>query len=310
MTFSLTILGSSSALPTISKYPAAHVLNVHEQFYLIDCGEGVQRQLKKYDINPLKIDHIFISHLHGDHVFGLFGLISSMGLIGRKKALEIFAPAPIGEILCNHLRFFDRNLPYKLVWHEVDCKKAGVIYENNVMEVSTFPLKHSVPTVGFLFREKTPAVNVRKWEIEKHGLSLSQIVRAKNGEDILLENGTLLSNAEITYTPYNPRSFAYCCDTAYTEKILPYIYGVDLLYHESTFLQQDAPSAKKTLHSTTIQAAEIAAKANVGKLIVGHFSTRYKLPREVFQQEAATVFANSVAAKEGDTHAIEVVKNR
>lgn len=298
MTFKLTILGSSSALPTVTKYPSAHVLNVHEQFYLIDCGEGVQRQLKKYGINALKINHIFISHLHGDHVYGLFPLISTMGLLGRERALEIFAPSPIREIVQNHLRFFDNWLPYKIICHEIDTKTPNIIFENKVIEVETIPLKHSIPTAGFLFREKMPQKNISKFAIDKYGLSLSEITKAKNGEDILRDDFVIL-NSEITYTAYSPRKFAYCCDTAYSEKIIEQIKGVDILLHEATYMKIDAKPAKKRMHSTTIDAANIALQSQAKQLIIGHFSTRYNCSTEEFLKEAKEIFQNSSTAKEG-----------
>lgn len=298
MTFKLTILGSSSALPTVTKYPSAHVLNVHEQFYLIDCGEGVQRQLKKYGINALKINHIFISHLHGDHVYGLFPLISTMGLLGRERALEIFAPAPISEIIQNHLNFFDNWLPYKIVCHEIDTKTPNVIFENKVLEVEVIPLKHSVPTAGFLFREKTPSKNISKFAIEKYSLSLSEITKAKNGED-LLRGDLTISNSEITYNAYTPRTFAYCCDTGYCERIIEQIKGADLLLHEATYLKIDAKPAKKRKHSTTVDAASIASQSQVKQLVIGHFSTRYNCGTEEFLKEAKEIFENTSLAKEG-----------
>ena len=299
MRFKLTVLGCSSALPTISKYQTAHVLNVREQFYLLDCGEGVQKQLKRYDISIMKINQIFISHLHGDHVFGLFGLISSMGLLGRTRVLEIFAPAPIQEIVDNHIKYFDRWLPYKIKCNTIDTKQSAVVYENSSITVESIPLKHSVPTVGYLFREKTPERNIDKSSIEQKSLGLAEIVRLKRGEDIVREDGELISCNDVTYLPYKPRSFAYCCDTGYTEKYLEQIRGVDMLMQETTYLKSDKANAKKRFHSTTHDTATIAKKAEVKKLIITHFSTRYSSGLETFEQEAREIFQNTFLAKEG-----------
>lgn len=299
MRFELTVLGCSSALPTISKYPTAHVLNIREQFYLIDCGEGVQKQLKKFDINILKINHIFISHLHGDHVYGIFGLISSMGLLGRERALEIFAPSPIKEIVENHLNFFDKWLPYKIICHVLDSKQCGVILETNSITVETIPLKHSVETVGFVFREKEPKRNVLKSAIEKHNLMLSEIIALKNGEDISRDSGDVVLSDEVTYLPYIARSFAYCCDTSYAERYIDKIKGIDMLMHEATYLKEDQKSAKKRFHSTTHDAAKAAVKAGVKQLVITHFSTRYRTHTSKFLEEAKEIFENTLLAKEG-----------
>ena len=191
MSFSVTILGSSSAKPTLSRHPSAQVVNVHEQYYLVDAGEGVQQQLIRYGINPLRLRAVFISHLHGDHVFGLFPLISTLALYGRKTPLRVFAPAPMGEILACHLKYFDSELPYPVVWTEVDTTKHALLMENRTLEVWSIPLRHRVPTAGFLFREKEPALNVDKFKITKYGLSVAQITAAKRGEDVTLSTGSL-----------------------------------------------------------------------------------------------------------------------
>ena len=309
MRFKLTVLGCSSALPTISKYQTAHVLNVREQFYLLDCGEGVQKQLKRYDISIMSLNQIFISHLHGDHVFGLFGLISSMGLLGRTRVLEIFAPAPIQEIVNNHIKYFDRWLPYKIKCHTVDTKNRNIVYENSSITVETIPLKHSVPTAGYLFREKTPERNIDKSVIDKYNLGLAEIVKLKRGEDIFRDNGESIMCSDVTYAPYSPRSFAYCCDTGYTERYLEQIKGVDMLMQETTYHKADKVNAKKRFHCTTHDTATIAKNAEVGKLIITHFSTRYNTPLEVYEQEAKEVFENTYLAKEGREFEIPFVKN-
>ncbi|MBP3533586.1 MAG: MBL fold metallo-hydrolase, partial [Alistipes sp.] len=197
----VTILGSASAKPTANRHPSAQIVNVDEQYYLVDAGEGVQKQMFRYGINPLKLRGIFISHLHGDHVFGVFPLISTLGLYGRRTPLKIFAPRPFGEILESHLRYFDSDLPYEVEWVEVDTTAHRIIFENNSLEVWSIPLRHRVPASGYMFREKMPELNVDKFKIERYGLSVKQIVAAKRGEDIALDDGTVIPNAEITYLP-------------------------------------------------------------------------------------------------------------
>ena len=298
MTFSITILGSSSALPTLRRNPSAHALNVHEQIFLIDCGEGTQLQLQRHGINMLKVNAIFISHLHGDHVYGIFGLLSSMNLLGRKRALIIFAPRPFDEILANHLKYFDSHMGYEIIWHEVHTRKHEKIFENKVMEVWSIPLRHSIPTAGFLFKEKTPPLNILKDQIERFSLGIAAINAIKRGEDLVLDDGTVIPNKELTYTPYTPRSYAYCSDTQVSGKVADIVMGVDLLYHEATFMHIDKLLARETGHSTTVQAAKIAAKAEVKKLLIGHFSSRYK-DEKLLSEEARKIFPETITANEG-----------
>ena len=300
MTFRVTILGSSSALPTVRKHPSAHALNVHEQFFLIDCGEGTQTQLRRYGVSPLRVNCVFLTHLHGDHVFGLFGLISTLGLLGRRTPLQVFAPHSAEAMLRSHLQYFDAELPYELQVTEVDTCKHRLIYENKTLEVWTVPLRHRVPTAGYLFREKTPPRNIRKELIPAYGLSLAQIQAAKQGRDITLSDGTLVPNAVLTYRPYVPRSYAYLSDTAYSAKAAGLVAGTDLLYHEATFMDADRRLARQTGHSTALQAARAALAAGAGRLLIGHFSSRYK-DDAVLVDEARTVFPAADAATEGDT---------
>ena len=279
MSFSVTILGSASAKPTPDRHPSAQIVKVHEQHYLVDAGEGAQQQMFRYGINPLKLRAVFISHLHGDHVFGLFPLISTLGLYGRRTPLKIFGPAPLGEMLGCHLRYFDTQLPYEIEWVEVDTTRHALLFENRTLEVWSVPLRHRIPTSGYLFREKQPPLNVRKEKITEYGLSIARITAAKRGEDILLDNGDTLPNAELTYRPYAPRSYAYLSDTSWSPKAAKLVEGADLLYHETTYAHAEHKIARERGHSTTVEAARIALKAGAGRLVIGHYSSRYKEER-------------------------------
>lgn len=304
MGFSVTILGNSSAKPTPHAHPSSQVVNLNEQYYLVDAGEGVQQQLIRRGINPLRLRAVFISHLHGDHCFGLFPLIATLGLEGKRTPLDIYAPAPMGEILEYHRRYFWDDLPYEVKWHEVRTTEHAIIMQNNTLEVWSIPLRHRVPTAGYLFKEKQPGRNVDKFKIEKYGLSIAQIVAAKRGEDITLEDGQIIPNDELTYIPYQARSYAYLSDTAYSAKAAERVHGVDLLYHETTYSTSEAMFAKGRGHSTTIEAAKVAAKAEAKRLIIGHFSSRYKC-HETLVEECRTIFPNSDIAAEGMTFNIE-----
>lgn len=276
-------------------------MNVDEQYYLVDAGEGVQKQMFRYGINPLKLRGIFISHLHGDHVFGVFPLISTLGLYGRRTPLKIFAPQPFGEILESHLRYFDSDLPYEVEWVEVDTTAHRIIFENNSLEVWSIPLRHRVPASGYMFREKMPELNVDKFKIERYGLSVKQIVAAKRGEDIALDDGTVIPNAEITYLPRQPKTYAYCSDTNRSAMVARRVKGADLLYHEATYAAAERRQAKERGHSTSVDAAEIALAAEAKRLIIGHFSSRYKEP-SVLLDEARAVFPATDIATEGETY--------
>ena len=297
----VTILGCASAKPTANRHPSAQIVNVDEQYYLVDAGEGVQKQMFRYGINPLKLRGIFISHLHGDHVFGIFPLISTLGLYGRRTPLKIFAPRPFGEILESHLRYFDTDLPYEVEWVEVDTTAHRIIFENNSLEVWSIPLRHRVPASGYMFREKMPQLNVDKFKIERYGLSVKQIVAAKRGEDIALDDGTVIPNAEITYLPRRPKTYAYCSDTNRSAMVARRVKGADLLYHEATYAAAERRQAKERGHSTSVDAAEIALAAEAKRLIIGHFSSRYKEP-SVLLDEARAVFPATDIATEGETY--------
>jgi len=299
MTFSVTILGSNSALPTTKRYPTAQVLNVFERFFLVDCGEGTQLQLRHNHIKFSRINNIFISHLHGDHMFGLIGLISTFGLLGRKNDLHIYANKDLESILTSQIDYFCRDIQFKVVFHHLNNKEAETIYEDKKVEVISFPLKHRIPTCGFLFHEKPGEANIRKDAIEKYNLTISDIVRIKKGDDFYGNQGKIVDSAELLLPPPTPKSYAFCSDTKYHPGIIPVIQGVDLLYHEATFADEHEKLAKKTTHSTARQAAMIAKEAGVKRLILGHFSSRYD-DLSVLKKEAKEVFPNTTLVNDGD----------
>lgn len=299
----VTILGASSAKPSANLHPSAQIVNVDEQLFLVDAGEGVQQQMFRCGINPLKLKGVFISHLHGDHVFGLFPLLSTLGLYGRVMPLRIFAPRPFGEILEAFLRHFESHLGYEIQWTEVDTTAHAKICESRSLEVWSIPLRHSLRAAGFLFREKEAPLNVEKFKIERYGLTVTQIVAAKRGEDVTLDDGTVIPNSELTYIPRRAASYAYCSDTSFSARVAEIVRGVDVLYHEATYGADNKSVAAERGHSTAAQAAEVARRAEVGRLLIGHFSSRYKEP-SVLLAEARAVFPNTDTAIEGETFII------
>lgn len=303
MQFSVTILGSNSALPTSDRNPTAQVLNVSERFFLIDCGEGTQMQLRKNKIRFSKINHIFISHLHGDHYFGLIGLISTYGLLGRTADLHIYAHKDLEYLLTPQLNHFGKELPYKLIFHHIDPFLNVVVYEDSKLTVSSIPLKHRIPTCGFLFQEKPADLHILREAIDFFEIPIKMIPFIKKGDDFILPSGEIIENNRLTKKPYKPRSYAFCSDTLYNEKIAPLVKDVDLLYHEATFMNDQKELAKKTYHSTAEQAALIADKAGVDRLIVGHFSTRYH-DLQPLLEECRSVFPNSDLALDGSIFTI------
>ncbi len=298
MKFSFTSLGCASALPTVNRFPSAHVLNVHERLFLIDCGEGCQMQLRKYGFSFLKIQNIFISHIHGDHIFGIFGLLSTMSLMGRSADLFIHAPKAFSGILANFIKHFGDMFKYQVIHKVLDSDQLTIIYEGKSMEILSFPLNHRIDCYGFLFREKRPMRNVYKERVEELSLTLHEIARLKAGEDIFREDGEFLLNSELTYSPFKPRSFAYCSDTAPYQKIYDFIQGVDVLYHEATFARDLKGIAQITMHSTAEDAANVALKVGARQLIMGHFSSRYR-NLNVLLNEARELFEESYIAEEG-----------
>lgn len=307
MTFELTILGSSSAVPTSKRNLTAHVLNVHERFFLIDCGEGTQMQIRKNKIRLGKINHIFISHLHGDHIFGLFGLISTFNLLNRDTDLHIYSNPELEYILNRHIEYFEKTLSFKIVYHHLKPKLNEVIYEDDKVSVETIPLKHRVPACGFKFTEKPHLRNLRKNVVQFHKIPISQIQGIREGKDFVNEDNEMISNEKLTLPPYKIRSYAYCTDTAFTEKVVPLLSGVDLLFHEATFAKDMKRQAKLTFHSTSEDAAKIASLAKVKKLLLGHFSARYKDVSSLVN-EAREIFPNTFAAEDGDKYQIDLCR--
>lgn len=294
----MTILGSSSALPTSQRYPSAHVLNVHERFFLIDCGEGTQMQLRKYRIKFGRIHHIFISHLHGDHVFGLYGLLSTMSLSGRESPLRLYAPVSFREILFTHLADFDIHLNFDIDFVGLQGKDPVKIFEDKKLSVLSLPLRHRVPAYGFLFREKARERNIIREAIGKYNIPVSEIHKIKKGADFVSADGKVIPNREISTDPPKPRSFAYCSDTAWSRRLSDFVRDVDLLYHEATFASENRELAARTGHSTSEQAAMTARDAGVGRLVIGHFSARYR-DTDILLEEAKRTFPDTLAAEEG-----------
>lgn len=296
----LTILGCYAATPRTLTNPTSQLLEIKNRLFLIDCGEGTQVQLRKNKIKFSKINQVFISHLHGDHFFGLIGLISTFSLLNRNNDLDIYGPKGIKEIIMLQLRLSNSWPNFGLHFHELTSNQSELIYEDEKVMVKTIPLKHRVYTNGFLFEEKTDQRKLNVEAVQKYQIEKCYFQNIKNGKDILLDDGTLVSNKELTFDPEIPRSYAFCSDTAYNEAMIPLIEKVDVLYHESTFLKSEENLAAKTMHSTAVEAATIADKAQVKKLILGHYSTRYDTINR-FKEEAETVFPNILLADDGVT---------
>ncbi|WP_319228839.1 ribonuclease Z [Draconibacterium orientale] len=303
MSFELTILGSNSALPTSNRYPTAQVLEVPGRCFLIDCGEGTQIQLRRNRISFSKIRHIFISHLHGDHYYGLIGLLSTMNLLGVKSDVHIYAPSELKTLIQPQLDFIRGEMSIKPIFHPLNLKKPQTVFESKNIEVLSFPVKHSIPTVGFLFREKPKQANIKKEMIKAYNIPLAQIKDIKAGADFETEDGRIIPNEKLTTPPPKPKSYAFCTDTAFHPPIAEIINGVDLLYHEATFLEELKDLAEKTLHSTARQAAEMAKLSKASKLLIGHFSSRFKNLND-FKTEAREVFRNTELAIEGKKYII------
>lgn len=295
--FELHILGCGSALPTMRHLPTSQVLNIREKLFMIDCGEGTQLQFRRSRLSFSRLSHIFISHLHGDHCFGLIGLISTLGLLGRTGDLTIHAAPELEELLRPQLNFFCGELSYRVIIKPFDPSKNEVIYEDRSVKVSTIPLDHRMPCAGFLFEEAENDSRLNGDLIKFFQIPIKSLQSIKDGADYVMPDGTVIPNERLAKPRVPARKYAFCSDTAYREAIIPIIEGVDLLYHEATFLESEVARATKTRHSTARQAATIAAKANVKKLILGHYSSRYE-DDEPFRTEAQDIFPNVILANE------------
>lgn len=298
MNFTVTILGSGAAIPTYDRNPTAHLVEVRNRMLLLDCGEGTQVQLRKSGFRIQKISHIFISHLHGDHYFGLIGLLNTMHLLGRTQTIHIYAIQPLKQLIDLQLELSGTTLAYPLVFHPFETEEPAVILDDDEISVSTIPLNHRVPTCGFLISEKPEKRKVLKEFLTKVKVPFQFFERIKEGEDYTDESGRVYPNRQITEDPPHPKSYAYCTDTAYFESIIPLIKGCDLLYHEATFMEDKAKDAHLKFHSTAREAATIALKANVRQLLIGHYSARYK-EVESLLSEAKSVFPNTILGQDG-----------
>jgi ribonuclease Z len=304
MNLKLTILGCHSATPRVNAHPTAQYLEINNRHFLIDCGEGTQRQMRKHKVGFSKINHIFISHLHGDHFFGLIGLISTFGILNREKDLHIYGPIGIKEVIKLQLKVSKTYSNFNIVFHELSSKESEQIFDDDKVIVRTIPLDHRVYTNGFLFTEKKNSRNLNIDEVKKYSeIETCDYASLKAGKDFTLSNGEVIPNTSLTLNPPKPKAYAFCSDTCYKPDIVPIIENVDLLYHEATFLSDRDDLAKKTKHSTAKQAAEIAKLANVTSLVIGHYSSRYK-DIEAFKEEAQEVFESVCLAEEGKEFSI------
>lgn len=309
MTFSVTILGSSSALPTPNRFSTAQVLNVLERFFLIDCGEGTQIQLRRFKIKSNRINHVFISHLHGDHFLGIFGFISSMNLLDRKMPLFIHGPFKLKKLIDEFITTFDKGLGYEIIFEPLTYNDKKIIYEDDKIKVESIPLRHRIPTCGFIFSEKPRLRNINPESIKEHQIPIKWIPKIKEGQDYITQNGEVIANKKLTFDPPQPRSYAFISDTAKNPQIIQHIKNVDLLYHEATFADEGKKRAKQTGHSTARQAGEIAKLAEVKQLIIGHFSNRYK-SLEFLLNEAKEAFNNTNLAIDGSVFHVRLTNTK
>jgi ribonuclease Z len=298
--FKIRILGCGSATPTLRHAPTAQIVDLRNKSYLIDCGEGTQLQMRKYRIRFNRLNHIFISHLHGDHCFGLPGLISTLGMLDRRGDLILHGPAGMQTCLSPLLSQFCKDLPYSVRFHTIDPQKHALVMEDPSLSVYSIPLKHRIPTCGYLFSEKPREPHIIREMTDFYRVPLRELAGIKQGNDFITDNGLIVPSTRLTRPAAQPRRYAYCSDTAFAPSILPYIEGVDCLYHESTFLEKDLPRANDTFHSTAGQAAEIALRAGVKRLLLGHYSARYD-DTTAFLKEALAVFPQVTLSEEGLT---------
>ena len=305
MSLKLTILGCHSATPRVNAHPTSQYLEINNRHFLIDCGEGTQRQMRLHKVGFTKITHIFISHLHGDHFYGLVGLLSTFGILNREKELHIYGPKGIKEVTLLMLRTSQSHAKYKMIFHELSSKESVLIFEDDKVSVRTIPLKHRVYTNGYLFTEKEKSLKLHMGNIGNYEeIDSADYLNIKAGKDIHLPTGEMVPNSELTLPPVKPISYAFCSDTTYKPDIIPIIKNANLLYHEATFLSDREDLASKTKHSTAKQAAQIAKDANVNQLVLGHYSGRYK-DIYAFKKEAIEVFANTDVAEAGKVFSID-----
>lgn len=296
--FKIHILGCGSALPTPKHYASSQVVEIRGKMFMIDCGEGTQIQLRRSRIKFQKISNVFISHLHGDHCFGLIGMVSTFGMLGRTAPLHIYAPADFENMLNAQIEMFCRGLEYEIVFHAVDTEKSYIVYEDRSLSVSTIPLKHRIPCCGYMFREKPILPHIRREMLDFYNVPLSRFNNIKNGEDWITEEGEVIKNSILTKPADPPRSYAYCSDTAYMPELWKVVKNVNVLYHESTYAGDNEDMARMYYHSTSQQAACVAKRAEAGKLLLGHYSSRYA-DEQVLLDEAVEIFPNSVLSHEG-----------
>jgi ribonuclease Z len=296
--FEVTILGSGAAVPTLRRNPTSQYVVCNDRHILIDCGEGTQMQIRNYGIRFQRLTHILISHLHGDHFFGLVGLLSTMHLMGRDKGITVYGPKELESIIKSQLEIGGAKLDFDLQFVPTDPNNSQLIFEDKLIEIHSFPLKHRIPTTGFLIREKAKEFNLNSEAIKGSGLKIEHFHLLKKGEDVLDEDGQIFRFKDYTFPPKPSYSYAFCSDTKYDVSIVPYVKDVSVLYHEATFTEKDSERAKATFHSTAAQAADIAKRANAGKLYLGHLSARYEsTAAHLF--EAAKFFDNTEVVEDG-----------
>ncbi|MFN3939438.1 MAG: ribonuclease Z [Chitinophagales bacterium] len=304
MSFTVTIIGSNSAVPAHGRNPSAQIVTISDKLYLVDCGEGTQMRLSQYGVKWSKINQIFISHMHGDHYFGLIGLISTYHLLKRTKPLEIYGPELLKEIIDLQLKAGNTTLNYPIHFHTIDPKAKKIIFENDDITVETIILSHRIDCTGFLFRERPKERKINREKMLEHNIAFDYVPQLKKGNDIFVEEtGEKFLNTELTLDPMHARTYTYCCDTAYDETIIPQIKNTDLLYHDCTFDASGIERAAETFHATTHQAATIAKKAGAGKLLIGHFSAKYSNLQPLLD-EAREIFSATELAEEGITFEI------
>ena len=296
--FKIHILGCGSALPTLKHNASSQLIEMRGKCFMVDCGEGAQMQFRRSHIHFSKLNAIFISHMHGDHCFGLMGLLSTLGMLGRTSKLRIYAPKDYEPLFRQQVEFFMQTMEYEMEMIPVDTEKSQVVYEDHSVTVETVPLQHRVPCCGFIFREKPTLPHIRRDMIDYYGIPVSQINNIKNGADWTNEDGDVIPNARLVQSADSPRSYAYCSDTRFVPGLKEKVKGVTVLYHESTYTSDQEDRAKIYYHSTARQAATIAAGAGVGTLLLGHYSARYN-DEQVLLQEAKAVFEHSILSQEG-----------